>query len=333
MKLLESVHVACRTMQYAPATEEVYTRWIVEFLEYHKGRRGHWVHPGELREPDVEAFLSDVVVRRNLAGSSQTQAMCALLFLYRHVLKAPLGELSAVRSKRPETLPSVLSAREVRVVLDEMQLQPTHALIGRILYGAGLRISEAVGLRVRDVEFERGVIAIRFAKGAKDRVAPLPVSLRDDLRGQVAHVKRLHDREVDRGPHGGWAPVHVSLAHKRPGAGRELAWQYVFPSAVVRVDPATGRRVRHHVAPGVIARAVKDAAARAGVAKRVTPHTFRHSFATHLLENGADIRTVQELLGHASVETTMIYTHVVRAGALGVVSPLDRLPAWGVPPV
>lgn len=326
MKLLESVHAACRTMRYAPTTEDVYSRWIVEFLTFHKDRRGHWVHPDQLREEGVEQFLSHIAVNRQLAGSSQTQAMCALLFLYKHVLKAPLGTLAAVRGKRPDTLPAVLSPVEVQRVLDQLRaLHPTHGLIGQVLYGAGLRISEAVSLRVRDVEFERGVLAIRFAKGAKDRSTPLPVSLQSALQMQVSRVRHLHERELRRGPDAGWAPIHISLQHKRPRAGRELAWQFVFPSAVVRTDADTGRRVRHHLSPAVVARAVKEAAALAEVPKRVTPHTFRHSFATHLLESGSDIRTVQELLGHYSVETTMIYTHVAKMGARGVVSPLDRL--------
>ncbi len=327
MKLLDQVAAACRTMNYAHATEKCYTAWVEDYLRFHKRRHGDWVHPKHLREPDVEAFLTYLAVERQLAASSQTQALCALLFLYRAVLRQPLGRLSAFRAKRPERLPTVLSVEEVTRVLTVLDRHPTHGLICRLLYGCGLRIGEACTLRVMDLDFDRRQILIRCAKGFKDRAVPLPHQAVGDLRRQIDRVKVQHDRALARGPLWGWAPVAQSLEHKRPQAGRELGWQFVFPSAVTSTNRVSQRRERWHTAPGVIGSAVKAAAAEAKLAKRVSPHTFRHSFATHLLESGADIRTVQELLGHVDVSTTMIYTHVTQTGSVGVVSPLDRIAA------
>lgn len=247
------------------------------------------------------------------------------MFLYREVLGEPLGRLAAVRAKRPERLPMVLSVDEVKRVLAVLDRHPSHGLLVRLLYGAGLRVGEGCSLRVTDLDFDRRQILVRGAKGYKDRVVPLPRSTDVELKRQLARVQAYHGRALAKGPEWGWAPVPMSLGHKRPEAGREGGWQFVFPSAVTTENRVTRRRERWHTSPSVIGAAVKAAAAEADLPKRVSPHTFRHSFATHLLEAGYDIRTVQELLGHADVSTTMIYTHVVNRGPGGVQSPLDRL--------
>lgn len=325
MKLLERLAAVCRTMNFAKSTEECYCAWIERYLRFHRARAGRWVHPEELREPAAEAFLTDLAVKRQLAASSQSQALCALVFFYREVLGAPLGQLKAVRAKRPERLPTVLSPDEVRQLCGELDQHPTHGLLTRVLYGAGLRVSEGCTLRVQDVDFSRQQIVVRCAKGFKDRVVPLPRTVVARLNEQVERVRGLHAKALAKGPLWGWAPVPISLVHKRPEAGREFGWQFVFPSAVTSEDPATRRRERWHVSAAVISGAVKAAAAKLNFAKRVSPHALRHSFATHLLEAGYDVRTVQELLGHADLSTTMIYMHVLQRGAGGVVSPLDRL--------
>ena len=325
MKLLEQVAAACRTMNYAPTTEECYTAWVVDYLQFHRRRAGKWVHPDHLREAEAEDFLTHLAVGRRLAASSQSQALCALVFLYREVLGQPLGRLRAIRAKRPERLPTVLSREEVRRVLTELDKHRTHGLLARLLYGAGVRVSEGCTLRVTDLDFDRRQIVVRDAKGFKDRAVPLPAQASDGLREQVERVRGWHERAVAKGPAWGWAPVAESLRHKRPQAGRELLWPFVFPSAVTTLNPETKLRERWHTSSATIGAAVKAAARDADVPKRVSPHTFRHSFATHLLEAGSDIRTVQELLGHADVSTMMIYTHVLSRGPGGVVSPLDRL--------
>lgn len=325
MKLLEQFAAACRTMNYAKATEECYTAWVVDYLNFHRRRAGRWVHPDHLREPEAEAFLSHLATDRRLAASSQSQALCALVFLYREVLGQPLERLHAVRAKRPERLPTVLSRDEVRRVLAVLDRHPTHGLLVRLLYGAGLRVGEGCTLRVADLDFDRRQIVVRGGKGFKDRVVTFPEQCRAGLAAQVERVREQHQRAEGKGPAWGWAPVADSLRHKRPQAGRELGWQFVFPSAVTTRHPESGRYERWHTSAAVIAGAVKGAAETGGVRKRVSPHTFRHTFATHLLEDGADIRTVQSLLGHADVSTTMIYTHVLNRGPAGVVSPLDRL--------
>jgi integron integrase len=325
MKLLDELTVACRTMNFAPATEECYRAWVVDYLQFHRTPDGEWIHPQSLREPAVELYLGELAVRRELSASSQSQAMCALVFLYKAVLKEPLGRIEAFRAKRPERVPSVLSVGEVRRVLDELEREPMLGLLGQLLYGGGLRLGEGCALRVMDLDFERRQMLVRGGKGGKDRAVPLPGKCLETLEQHLACVRRQHERDCAKGPDWGWAPVPPSVHHKMPGDARLWARQFVFPSAISRVNPELQRRERWHVASGVVSRAVNDAGRCAGVTKRVTPHVFRHSFATHLLEAGADIRTVQQLLGHNDVSTTMIYTHVVQKGACGVVSPLDRL--------
>jgi integron integrase len=280
----------------------------------------HRRHPRELGPEHVEAFLSHLAVHRNVAASTQNQAKSALLFLYKEVLGSELPWLDNVENaKRPQRLPVVLSHTEVDAVLGRMH--GTNGLIARLLYGSGLRIMEAVRLRVKDLDLESCEILIRDGKGAKDRVTMLPSSLVNPLRAHLVLVRELHAQDLAAGLPGVYLPY--ALDRKYPNAPREWAWQYVFPSDRLSVDPRSGLRRRHHVDEQNVQRAMRQALRDAGVAKPATPHTLRHSFATHLLQSGYDIRTVQELLGHSDVSTTMIYTHVLNRGGRGVVSPLD----------
>ncbi len=271
---------------------------------------------------EVEAFLSDLAVRRDVSASTQNQALAALLFLYKQVLKQELPWLGeVVRAKKPARLPVVLSIDEVQRILS--QLDGDVGLIARLLYGGGLRLMEGVRLRVKDVDFSRNEITIRDGKGQKDRVTVMPASLVLSLKQHITLVRAIHQSEVAAGRGDVYLPD--ALARKYPNAPWEWAWQYVFPAAGLSVDPRSGSVRRHHLDEKRVQRAFKRAVAQSGIAKLATPHTLRHSFATHLLESGQDIRTVQELLGHADVKTTMIYTHVLNRGGLAVLSPLDRL--------
>jgi integron integrase len=303
-------------------TEQAYLDWIKRFIR-HFGKR----HPRDLGAAEVSEFLTHLAVAGQVAASTQNQAKSALLFLYREVLDVELPWLDDVESaKAPRRLPVVLTQAEVVALL--ARLEGTNALVCRLLYGTGLRIMECLRLRVKDVEFERGEILVRDGKGFKDRVTMLPASLASSLREHLARVAELHRQDLGAGHGEVWLPY--ALDRKYPNAGREWAWQYVFPSAKLSVDPRSGVVRRHHVADQAVQRALKLAVRAAGVAKPATPHTLRHSFATHLLESGYDIRTVQELLGHSDVSTTMIYTHVLNKGGRGVRSPLDGLGGDGV---
>ncbi len=316
-RLLDQVRDQIRLKHYSIRTERVYCEWVKRYIRFHKYR-----HPLEMGAAEVEAFLSDLAVRRDVSASTQNQALAALLFLYKQVLKQELPWLGeVVRAKKPARLPVVLSIDEVQRILN--QLDGDVGLIARLLYGGGLRLMEGVRLRVKDVDFSRNEIIIRDGKGQKDRVTVMPASLVLPLKQHIVRVRAIHQSEVAAGRGDVYLPD--ALARKYPNAPWEWAWQYVFPAAGLSVDPRSGSVRRHHLDEKRVQRAFKRAVAQSGIAKLATPHTLRHSFATHLLENGQDIRTVQELLGHADVKTTMIYTHVLNRGGLAVLSPLDRL--------
>ena len=316
-KLLDQVRARIRTKHFSLRTEDAYVHWIRRYIVFH-GKR----HPREMGAAEVEAFLSHLAVERAVSSSTQNQALAALLFLYKEVLGVQLPWLEGLtRAKRPARLPTVLSREEVQAVLGRMA--GVCALMARLLYGTGMRLMECVRLRVKDVDFGSGEIMIRDAKGGKDRVTMLPKALAADLRGHLAGRRALYEEDFAKGRAAVYLPD--ALAAKYPNAPKQWAWQYVFASGSFSRDPRSGEERRHHLDEKLLQRAVKRAVEDAGLAKLATPHTLRHSFATHLLESGYDIRTVQELLGHKDVATTMVYTHVLNRGGRGVESPLDRL--------
>ena len=315
-KLLEQVRDRIRVKHYSIRTETQYVQWVKRFILFN-GKR----HPKDMGAPEVEAFLTHLAVEGNVAAATQNQALSALLFLYREVLGIDLPWLDNVtHAKRPQRMPVVLTRDEVHVVLDRMT--GTYGLMARLLYGTGMRLMESVRLRVKDVDFARGEILIRDGKGAKDRVTMLPVSLGPALQAHLQQRRALFDDDERAGRASVYMPD--ALARKYPNAPTDWGWQYVFPSGSFSIDPRSGAERRHHLDEKLLQRAMKRAVQASGIAKPATPHTLRHSFATHLLEGGYDIRTVQELLGHKNVQTTMIYTHVLNRGGRGVVSPLDR---------
>ena len=317
MKLLDQVRAVIRTRHYAYNTEETYVSWIKQYILFH-GKR----HPSELCEAEVSEFLTYLAVKRNVAASTQNQALNAIVFLYRHVLNAPLGDFSQFnRAKRPKNLPTVLTVEETRRLISH--LSGESQVIAHILYGSGLRLTECLRLRVKDIDFSQNVIVVRDGKGGKDRRTMLPIAVKPALALQIDKVRAMHRHDLANGL--GEVYLPFALEKKYPSAARDILWQYVFPSSSISKDPRSGRMGRHHLDESVPRKAVKQAAARAGIMKRVSPHVLRHSFATHLIEAGYDIRTVQELLGHTDVSTTMIYTHVLMNGKMGVTSPLDRL--------
>ncbi len=306
-----------RAKHYSLRTEETYVHWIKRFILFH-GKR----HPRNMGAPEVEAFLSSLATEKNVAASTQNLALAAVLFLYREVLGVELPWLEKVtRAKRPQRLPTVLTRREVQALL--LHVEGEAGLMVRLLYGTGMRLMEGVRLRVKDVDLESRAVTVREGKGNKDRVTVLPQSLVEPLREQLARRRAIFGADVAAGR----AEVYLpdALAKKYPKAPTQWAWQYVFVAAGLSKDPRSGRVRRHHLDELRVQRQVKRAAERAALAKPVSPHVLRHSFATHLIESGSDIRTVQELLGHADLSTTMIYTHVLNRGARGVVSPLDQL--------
>ncbi|MFP5304807.1 MAG: integron integrase [Gammaproteobacteria bacterium] len=316
-RLLDRVRHAVRKKHYSLSTEESYVGWIRRFILFH-GKQ----HPAAMGAAQVEAFLSHLAVDRNVAASTQNQALAAILFLYRDVLGSELPWLTDVtRAKRPRRLPTVLTRREVEQLLP--QVSGTPGLICRLLYGTGMRVIECVRLRVKDVDLDRREIVVRDGKGAKDRVTVLPDALVEPLRVRMVARRKLYEQDRAAGRASVWLPY--ALAEKYPNAATEWPWQYVFVAAGFSADPRSGEVRRHHFSEKLVQKAVRAAALRAELAKPVTPHALRHSFATHLLECGYDIRTVQELLGHSDVSTTMIYTHVLNRGGRGVVSPLDRI--------
>jgi integron integrase len=314
--LFHAVRNKIRAKHFSLRTEQAYLGWIRRFIEAN-GRR----HPRGLGGAEVEAFLTQLAVRDRVAASTQNQALSALLFLYREVLGVELPWMEAiVRAKRPRRLPTVLSVEEVRKLLS--MLDGRVWLMASLLYGTGMRLMECLRLRVKDVDFVRGAIVVRNGKGGKDRLTVLPRTLEEALRREIERARVLHLRDLAGGF--GETLLPDALSRKYPGAGREFGWQFVFPAEQRSVDPRGGGIRRHHVDDAVLARALKRARAQAGIDKPLSAHTLRHSFATHLLEAGYDIRTIQELLGHKDVATTQIYTHVLNRGAHAVLSPLDR---------
>lgn len=314
-KLLEQVAARLRTKHYSLRTERTYVDWIKRFIFFH-GKR----HPKDMGAPEVEAFLTNLAVKRSVSASTQNQAKSALLFLYKEVLAMDLPWLDNVtQAKVPKRLPVVLTREETQAVL--ARLDGSVWLIASLLYGSGLRLMECLRLRVKDVDFARKEIVVREGKGFKDRVTMLPDALVMPLKQHLERVRVLHREDLSKGYGAVYMPY--ALDKKYPNAGKEWAWQYVFPSRNLSVDPRSDVVRRHHADEKSVQRAMKKAVADAGITKPATPHTLRHSFATHLLQSGYDIRTVQELLGHSDVSTTMIYTHVLNKGGRGVVSPLD----------
>jgi integron integrase len=314
-KLRDQVRDISRLRHLSARTEEAYWNWIKRFILFHRKR-----HPRELGSEEITGFLTHLAVDGRVAASTQNQAFNALLFLYRQVLKLDMPDIKgAVRARQPRKLPVVLTREETEAVI--ARLDHTNRLIASLLYGSGLRLMEAIRLRVKDVDFERGEIIVRDGKGEQDRMTMLPQSVHPTLAAHLDGVKRLHEQDVKAGY--GEVYLPYALERKYKNAGREFRWQYVFPDSKLSNDPRTGKRRRHHVLEQNVQRAVKKAVKEAGINKNATCHTFRHSFATHVLEAGYDIRTVQELLGHKDVRTTMIYTHVLNRGGRGVRSPLD----------
>jgi len=317
-KLLDQVRHAIRLRNYSYRTEKTYVDWVKRYILFHNK-----THPNEMGKVEIEAFLTHLAVEGNVSASTQNQALSALLFLYKHVLKKDLDYVNVVWAKKPARLPEVLTQAEVQQLLKA--LSGTHLLVAQILYGCGLRLSEALRLRVKDVDFGQGLIIVRDGKGCKDRSTPLPQAVRAPLNAHLETVRAQHNRDLQKGF--GVVSMPNALAKKYPNANREWVWQFVFPSHRLSKDPRgdDGDLYRHHLHASTIQKTFRETAAQLGLSKRVNPHTLRHSFATHLLERGTDIRTIQQLLGHKDLKTTMIYTHVMKAEKRTLRSPLDEL--------
>lgn len=315
-KLLDRLRHAIRVRGYSIRTERAYVSWATRYIRFHGTR-----HPQDLDESHVTAFLTHLAVNLDVAPSTQNQALSALLFLYGEVLGNSLGPVDAVRAKKPKKLPVVLTRTEVRLVLSE--LQGDARLVAALLYGSGLRLMEALHLRVKDLNFEYQSLHLHNSKGAKDRIVTFPRQLHQPVRVHLQQVRIIHGGDLAMGL--GEVYLPHALRRKYQQAAREWAWQYVFPSARLSTDPRSGRRGRHHLNPSTLQKAIRRAVLEAGIEKPASAHTLRHSFATHALENGLDIRTVQQQLGHASLETTEIYTHVLKRGGHAVRSPLEDI--------
>lgn len=314
-KLLDQVRAVLRTRHYSYRTEKTYIEWILRYIRFHDIR-----HPAEMGATEVEAFLTHLAVERNVAASTQNQALAALLFLYREVLGVDLPWLEKFTpAKKSSHVPVVLTKDEVWIIIN--QLKDTNWLIANLLYGAGLRLQEALRLRVKDLDFSFKQIVVRDGKGGKDRFTVLPTKLIEPLQAQLQIARKLHDEDSRRGL--GKVEMPFALARKYPNAETEWAWQYVFPSKSLSINPRTGAIGRQHVSTSSLQKVFKDALRKSRIAKNASPHTLRHSFATHLLQDGYDIRTIQDLLGHKQISTTMIYTHVLQNNRLGVKSPVD----------
>jgi integron integrase len=318
-KLLDEVRQVLRLHHYSIHTERSYVEWIVRFVRFHGMRSRADLFPAE---PKIEAFLTDLAVQGNVAAATQNQAMNALVFLYKRVLNRAMEDrINAVRAAKKINVPVVMTREEVATILS--LLDGTPQLVAKLLYGSGLRIMEAVRLRVKDIDVPMKQLTVRSGKGDKDRFTTFPATLTPLLQNHLARVKTLHQQDLAQGH--GEVYLPYALARKYPHTAKEWGWQYVFPARDIAVDPRSGVSRRHHVDPSVVNKAIKVAVRRAGLTKHISAHTFRHSFATHLLQRGTDIRTIQQLLGHSDVATTMIYTHVLQQGGQGVQSPLDDL--------
>jgi len=316
-KLLDQVRLAIRARHYSQSTEEAYVAWIKRFIFFHGVR-----HPAEMGEPEINQFLTDLAANKKVSASTQNQALSALLFLYQRVLEKPLEWVNpAVRAKKPKRLPVVLTREEVRRILDLMDGAPK--LVATLLYGAGLRLHECLELRFKDIDFTHNQILVRDGKGQKDRITTLPASVKEPLLAHLRNVWRLHQKDLREGA--GRVALPHALARKYANADREWGWQWAFPAPTRYFDEEAKIERRHHLHETAVQKAMRQAVLRAGIGKPGTPHVLRHSFATHLLEDGYDIRTIQELLGHADLNTTMIYTHVLNKGGRGVRSPADML--------
>jgi integron integrase len=318
LKLMDQVRQVLRYHHYAYRTEQAYCDWIVRYIRFFDSKK----HPRDMGKPEIDAYLSHLATKQKVSASTQRQALNAIIFLYRRVLDQPIdGQIEATRAKRHPRPPVVMTKSEVKRVLDSMH--GIHLLMAKILYCSGLRLMECIRLRVHDLDFERNLIYVRAAKGNKDRTTLFPTSIQPEMRQQLEEVKSLHDEDLAQG----YGEVYLpdALARKSPHASKEFRWQYVFPAKKRSVDPRTRVERRHHVLESGLQKAVKLAADRAGITKRIGCHTFRHSFATHMLEDGVNIRVVQELMGHADVKTTEIYTHVMEKDISATLSPLDTM--------
>lgn len=318
LKLMDQVREVLRYHHYAYRTEQTYCQWILRYIHYFGGK----THPRLLGAKNIEAFLSHLATEGQVTASTQRQALNALVFLYKHVLDIQLAEkIAPARGKRKTSPPTVMTQAEVQCLLAAMEGKP--ALMAKLLYGSGLRLMECIRLRIQDIDFGQNLIFVRGGKGGKDRTTILPQNLRDELQSQIRAVKALHHKELEES----FGEVYIpeALARKYPKASRATGWQWVFPAKLRSIDPRSGKEMRHHVQESVLQKAVKRAAEQARIDKRVGCHTLRHSFATHMLENGVNIRMLQELLGHADVKTTEIYTHVMARDIRSLQSPLDRL--------
>ena len=316
-KLMDRLRLALRSRHYSRRTEQSYCHWVKRYIYFHNVR-----HPDEMGEPEINAFLTDLAVTKKVSASTQNQALSALLFLYRHVLGREVGDLGdVIRARKPTRVPVVMTREEVKSVLQN--LDGDKWLMASLMYGAGLRLMECLRLRVQDIDFSRNEILVRDGKGAKDRITMLPDSLKKPLQEHLKKVKAIHQRDLVQG----WGRVYLpyALERKYPNAPTDWRWQWIFPQENRWNNTKTGEQGRHHVHESLLQKAVGNAVRKACLGKRATCHTFRHSFATHLLEGGYDIRTVQELLGHKDVKTMMIYTHVLNRGGKGVKSPVDDL--------
>jgi len=318
LKLIEQLREILRLKHYSIRTEQSYCDWVKRYIRFHNMQSRQELNPAEEK---IELFLSDIAVNGNVSASTQNQAFNALLFLYREVLHQELNHINALRAQRPARLPVVLTPDEVKVVIATMSGTPQ--LVAKLLYGSGLRLLEALRLRVQDLDFQMRQITVRDGKGAKDRFTVLPEAVIPPLKEHLERVRLLHQQDLRNGYGSVYLPG--ALDRKLASAAKQWNWQYVFPAQGLSTDPRTGSIRRHHLDEGTLAKAIRTACARASITKRVTSHTFRHSFATHALQRGADIRTIQEHLGHQDVSTTMIYTHVLRIGGAGMKSPLDGL--------